>query len=154
MAFSWKDHTVKLVSSVLLNQTEREKRLFSGNKAMIDPGVKTSVMKGYDLKPFDILYSAAEPKWSLEGMAADEVQDSVIHVGRLGGPSFDVIVIVQRPGQLTRTIKITQAKIGEGADWGADEGAGATGKIGGSCRDILIATGNARLRSIFAARAA
>ncbi len=151
-SFSWKDHIVKLVATNAGGDGPAEKRLYSGNKAAFEAGPKATIQKGYDIRPYGIIYSAAEPKWSLDGMSAPEVQDSVLFLGKIGGPQFSVVCVVQRPGQRTRTIKIVLAAIGEGGDWTADEGAGATGKLGGPCQDILVSTGSNPLQSIFAHR--
>ncbi len=86
----------------------------------------------------------------LDGMSAPEVQDVIQFVGKLYGPQFSISVVVQRPGQVTRHLKVVLAAIGEGGDWTFDEGAGATGKIGGPMQDVLFAIGSAPLRSIFA----
>ena len=148
--FSWRDHIVKLVR--VINGVTAEKRLYSGNKAAFEPGPKATVQKGFDPRPFGIIYNAAEPKWSLDGMSAPEVQDAVEFVGLIYGPQFSVVTVIQRPGQVTRTVKCVLAAIGEGGDWTADEGSGATGKLGGPMQDLLYARGSAPLRSIYANR--
>lgn len=150
-AFSYKDHTVKLVRSNP-DGSITEKRLFSGNKLSFDPGPKASIMKGFDLRPFGIIYGSAEPKFSADGMSAAEVQDSVEFLGGIGGPQFSIVCVVQRPGQQSRILKCTLAAIGEGGNWDADEGSGATGKLGGPFTDLLYAVGSNQLKSIFAPR--
>jgi len=147
-AFSFKDHIVKLIRL----SDNAELRLFSGNKGAVEPGPKATVMKGFDPRPFDIIYNSAEPKWSLDGMSAPEVQDAIQFVGLLNGPLFAISIIVQRPGQRTRHLRIENGAIGEGGDWTFDEGSGANGKLGGPCKDILYAVGSNPLKSIYAPR--
>lgn len=149
-AFSFKDHVVKLVSDA--SGTTLEKRVFSGNKLGVEPGPKTSIMKGFDPRPFGIIYGSAEPKWSFDGLSAPEVQDLVLFVGKLYGKQFSISIVIQRPGQTTRHLKLAGCAIGEGGDWNADEGAGATGKLGGPMQDVFFAIGNAPLQSIYANR--
>jgi hypothetical protein len=145
--FSFKDHTVKLV-----RPDAQEKRLYSGTKLGIDPGAKASVMKGFDPRPFGIVYGSADPKWSMDGLSAAEVQDAIEFTGRLYGPEFSISIVIARPGQVSRHLKIIGAAHGEGGNWDADEGSGATGKLGGPLLDILYAKGAAPLKSIYAAR--
>lgn len=147
-AFSFKDHVVKIIRS----SDNAELRLFSGNKGSVEPGPKATVMKGFDPRPFDIIYNSADPKWTLDGMSAPEVQQVIQFIGLLNGPLFSVSIVVQRPGQTTRHLRIVNGAVGEGGDWTFDEGSGATGKLGGPCKDILYALGTAPLKSIYAPR--
>ena len=146
-AFSFRDHVVKIVRSI----DGKEKRLFSGNKYAVEAGPKTSLMKGFDTKPFAVVYGSAEPKWSLDGMSAAEVQDVVSFVGGIAGPPFAVIMTATRGGH-TRSIKLLGCAIGEGGDWSADEGNGATGKLGGPMLDVLVAVDGGKFTSIYAPR--
>ena len=150
MAFSLRDCVLKVVT----NRTGAtlEKRIHSGNKFTIEPGPKMSIMKGFDVKPFAIIHGSAEPKWSLDGLAADEMLDIVQFVGGLYGPHFSLVMVAQRPGMVTRHVKVVFGEIGEGADWSGDEGSGATSKLGGPMRDVLVARGSNPLSSIFAPR--
>lgn len=149
MSFSWPDHLVKIAP--VLGPIRSEKRLLSGNKITIDPGAGAEHMEGFGELPFAIVRKSNKPKFSLDGMAADEIGEVRTHVGGIGGYPFTITIVVQRPGITMVTWKIVRGEIGEGAGWNADE-KGATDKLGGPCMDLLYARGNARPVSIYARR--
>jgi hypothetical protein len=151
MAFSFKDHLVQLYKVVGDAGEIQKLRLRSGNKIGLDPGPKAAVMKGYDVRPLDIIYQAADPKVTLDGMEASETQDAIGWLGGLYCRPFGLIIVVQRIGRPTRHIKVVGMATGEGGNWDADDN-GAVSKLGGPFTDLLWAKGSGKLASIYAPR--
>ncbi len=149
MSFSFADHTVKITPT--RGTIRSDYRLLSGNKIAIDPGAGADHMPGMGELPYAIVQKANKPKFSLEGIAADEVGLVREHVGGIGGNPFAVMIIVQRPGIEMVRWKIVGCTIGEGGGWGADDN-GATDKIGGPCLNLLYSRGSNPFRSIFKKR--
>lgn len=149
MSFSWRDHLVKLAA--VLGPNRSDLRLLSGSKITIDPGSGAEHMEGFGELPFAIVRKSNKPKFSLDGMAADEIGLAREHVGGIGGYPFTITIVVTRPGITSVTWKIVRGEIGEGAGWNADE-KGALDKFGGPCMDLLYARGNAKPVSIYAKR--
>ena len=111
-------------------------RLLSGNKFTVDPGSKAKTVPGFSEVPFDIVRQAAEPKITLEGMDSVECAAVIAQLGGIGGSTYTISIVAQRPGVPTFKVKCTKCEWSGGGGFnGGDEG--SIDKIESMAKDIF-----------------
>jgi hypothetical protein len=143
--FSFRDNLVQ-VTPVGGQYGGQGFRLLSGNKIGLDPGAKAKQVPGFSEIPFDIVRQAAEPKITLEGMDAVEIDAVRNWVGGIGGSRYTISIVASRPGAPLFAIKVFQCEWSGGGGWNVDD-AGSIDKIESLAKDIHF-----NGKSIFARR--
>jgi hypothetical protein len=149
--FSFRDHVVNFTPEASFGTAVQgvDRRLLSGNKFSFDPGAGADHLPGFGELPFAVIRKANKPKWSAEGISADELRATTRHCGEIGGPPFTINIVVARPGAAVWHLRLKGCEFGEGAGWSVDDN-GAMDKLGGPCLDILYGINGGALRSIYA----
>lgn len=132
--FSFRDHLVTVTpeQGPFANQGYR---LLSGNKFSVDPGAKVKVVPGFSELPFDIVRQGAEPKISLEGMDAVEVNAVRERVQGIGGARYTISIVGSRPGVPQFRIRAIHCEWSGGGGYDGDDN-GSISKIESMMLDL------------------
>jgi hypothetical protein len=150
VAASWRDYLVT-VTPIEGPNVNKGKRLLTGTKISLDPGVGADHFMGFGELPVDIIRKTNKPKVELSDMDNEETLAVILYLGGIGGNRFSVTIVRQRPGFPTRRLGVYDCQLGDGTKvLEADEG-GGKGTLQALARNIKYSPNiSTPMKSIYA----